>query len=164
MEDGVKYYYEEYVEFAKDTFYKIISFADMQSQTTSQSSGEPCYYGISDPYYFYTGTPSSGDATDTLVASSNIPSMYFVGSDQPVLVNTIITKRPLSECRNWTYEKWNHRHKTLRNDKYLEFSPSDRTYKSYTIDLTEIPYGYCYVVVAHFADGSVKMSDVRQMK
>ncbi len=135
----------------------------MQKETTSQSSGKPCYYGISDPYYFYTGTPSSGASTDALYASSNIPSMYFVNSDQPVLVNTIITKKTLSECRNWTYEKWNHRHKVI-NDKYFNFSSSDRKIKSYNIDLTEIPYGYCYVVVAHFADGSVKMSDVRQMK
>ncbi len=132
------------------------------------SYGESFYDGLKTneedgvKYYFYTGTPSSGDATDTLVASSNIPSMYFVKSDQPVIVNTIITKKTYSECRNWTYEKWNHRHVTI-NDKYFNFSSSDRKTKSYNIDLTEIPYGYCYVVVAHFADGSVRMSEVRQM-
>ena len=136
----------------------------MQYKTIQEAFGkEPCYYGFSNPYYFYTGEPSSGDLYDSIIPSSSIPSVYFITSDRPVFVNTVITKRPVSECKTWSYERWNCRHQTV-GEAYLYFSPYNKKAQSYTIDTSAIPYGYSYVVVAHFADGSVRMSDVRQMK
>lgn len=151
------------IQLPKDTFFKIVTFADMTNGTTSETMGEPCYYGFSDPIYFYTGEPSSGDATDYLLPSNNSDLLYFIGSDQPVLVNTIMTKKSLEECKNWDAARWNCRHRTV-NDILLSFSLTDRSFKSYYVNPVDIPSGYCYVVVAHFADGSVKLSEVRQMK
>ncbi len=160
--DGKNYYNYDNITLAKNKYYKIVTFADLQDETIEETAGtESCYYGFSNPYYFYTGEPSSGDF-DSIIPSSSIPSVYFITSDRPVFVNTVITKRPVSECKDWSYERWNCRHQTV-GEAYLEFSPYNKKAKSYTIDTSAIPYGYSYVVVAHFADGTVKMSEVRQM-
>ncbi|MBO4857098.1 MAG: hypothetical protein J5527_01115 [Treponema sp.] len=163
-QNGKKIFTYKNITLEKDKYYKIVTFADMQYKTIQEAFGkEPCYYGFSNPYYFYTGEPSSGDLYDSIIPSSSIPSVYFITSDRPVFVNTVITKRPVSECKTWSYERWNCRHQTV-GEAYLSFSPYNKKAQSYTIDTSAIPYGYSYVVVAHFADGSVRMSDVRQMK
>ena len=87
-------------------------------------------------------------------------SEVFVISDAPTFVHTIVTKYPLSECQNWTVEQWEHNHKHF-GDKYMEFT-ANPTAKKYTIPVDSIDTEDCYVVIAHFADGSYDISEVMQ--
>ena len=46
--------------------------------------------------------------------------------------------------------------------KLLDFTPEDHGLQKYSIPVDEIEPGECYVVVAHFADGSSVKSRVFQ--
>lgn len=113
----------------------------------------------SDPIYHWTGTKSSGDATDFLLEQNDF---YLVGSDQPVLLHVISTKQPYETCKNWDVEKWERNHR-ITSEKQLDFSPSNSGSKKYKPVLTSLSSGDCYVIVAHFGDDHVEMSQVKQM-
>ncbi len=59
-------------------------------------------------------------------------------------------------ARVWATKGQEFNCRLLNGDSYESAS------KTYTIPLSEIPSGYSYVVIAHFADGSTIMTDVRQ--
>lgn len=123
-------------------FFKVVTAA---SQSTSNDTEE---YGISDPFYYYEGPSSSGSQTDYILMGID---GALVASDQPVFVETWSTKKPYEECRDWKYEQWIHRHKHL-HPVVLNFTPTDRFPKKYTIPLNKLDDGECYVVIAHFAN------------
>ena len=159
--NGLNFYSYPNVTISTNGYYKIITTSDLVEGNASETGGADCCFGVSAPYYFYHGTKSSGAATDFLVSSDSSPYLYFVGSDQPVLLTTVITKKPLSECSSWDYDRWNRRHKVVQ-EKQLAFTPSDTSFKSYYVDSTKIPEGYCYIVIAHYADGHEVMGEARQ--
>lgn len=136
------------------TFIKVITKAAV-------SHGDDSYWDThySDPVYHWTGTKSSGDETDFLLEQNDF---YLVGSDQPVLLHVISTKQPYETCKNWDAEKWERNHRIL-SEKQLIFNSSNSGSKKYKPVLTGLSHGDCYVVVAHFADDHVEMSQVKQM-
>ena len=136
------------------SFIKVITKAAV-------SHGDNSYWDThySDPVYHWTGTKSSGDETDFLLEQNDF---YLVGSNQPVLLHVISTKQPYETCKNWDAEKWERNHRIV-SEKQLDFNASNSGSKKYKPVLTGLSHGDCYVVVAHFADDHVEMSQVKQM-
>ena len=117
-------------------------------------------YGFSDPLYICTGESSSGSSGkyDYILPLEDITDSVLVASDAVAFVHTLVTKKSYSECRNWSVEKWEH-HRRHIGDAKLDFSTSNVPQK-YNIPLTQIENGDCYVVVAHFANGTTAKSRV----
>ncbi|MBR3646488.1 MAG: hypothetical protein IKN54_08710 [Lachnospiraceae bacterium] len=109
---------------------------------------------------FYNGTASSGSATDKIIKNGDY---YFVYSDQPVYISTVLTKHPLNECKDWSVEEWeglNELH-LIYNEQYINFTPEQYgTPGIYILDDRVPATGDCYVIIAHFADGHTIMSPV----
>ena len=118
--------------------------------------GEWYYY----PYYLYTGTKNSGtfDHFWELGSSENAIS---IASDAPVFVHTLYTSRPYNECKDWSVEDWEWQQNAI-GIKTFNYSTENHSAQIYNIPVDQISSGYCYVVIAHFADNHVEMSEVMQ--
>lgn len=128
--------------------------------------------------YYYLGTQNTGKY-DGLMANGNSNSSVLITSDAPVLVHTMVTSRPYSECSTWTLYDWEQYRKEL-GLTVLQFTPDeehtitdsqgntykvntgDHSPKRYDIPLKDIGDGQCYCVIAYFADGTSVMSQVMQ--
>ena len=115
-------------------------------------------YNFSVPTIFYTGTAGTCNY-DLLMKNGQSTSTLAVQSDAPVFVHTLVTKKPYSECKNWSAEKWEYLHKHI-GEKYLDFSSTEHTARRYNIPVNQIDSGDCYVVIAHFSDNHTEMSEV----
>ena len=121
-------------------------------------------FGNSVPYYFYTGSTKNSGDYDYVIKNGASKSSVLVASDAPTFVHTIVTKYPLSECQNWSVDRWEHNHKHF-GDKYMTFPTENPIAKKYTIPdacMNSMDTGDCYVVIAHFADGTSAISEVMQ--
>lgn len=107
--------------------------------------------------YLYTGEPS------TIQKMISFDEGLFIQSDQPVLVRTIVTSEAFETAKDWDYEEWNARHRSVNEEK-LDFSPENKGLQIYNYNLSEIPEGSTYVAAVHFADGTVKMGPVLRKK
>ena len=148
------YQFTEGVELPANSFVKVYATAASEDDWSSTS------FGHSSPTYIYTGSYTMSGDYEYISPKGSSKSEVFVISDAPTFVHTIVTKYPLSECKNWTVEQWEHNHKHF-GDKYMEFT-ANPTAKKYTIPIDSIDTGDCYVVIAHFADGSYDISEVMQ--
>ena len=127
--------------------------------------------------YYYLGTQNTGKY-DGLMANGNSNSSVLITSDAPVLVHTMVTSRPYSECSTWTLYDWEQYRKEA-GLTVLQFTPDDEHTitdsqgQSYTVNTgdhspkryeipDEIEEGQCYCVIAYFADGTPVMSNVMQ--
>ena len=108
---------------------------------------------------YFNGTAST-PSKDKLIKTGDF---YFVYSDQPVYMTTVLTKHPLNECKDWTVEEWeglNELH-LIYNEQYINFTPEQYgTPGIYILDDRVPATGDCYVIIAHFADGHTIMSPV----
>ena len=139
-------------------FVKIIT---TKSEGNSSSSRfDEC---VDEPRYFYTSSSNTGIAENKFIIPINSESL-FIASDVPVLIHTVATKKEYEECSLWNASDWERYH-LHAGEKVLSFSSSDRFQKKYTIPVEEIREKgcKCYVVIAHFADGSVQMSEVMEI-
>lgn len=140
---------------SSNTFIKIIATAAFENDTMSKN------FGNSVPTYFYTGaTKNSGDY-DYIIKNGSSKTSVLIASDAPTFVHTLVTKYPMSECQNWSVERWEHNHKHI-GDKQISFTAENTTAKKYTIPVDQMDDGDCYVVIAHFADGTSAISEVMQ--
>ena len=115
-------------------------------------------YGITYPAYYWSGNNSSGNR-DYIIPKTN--RSVLISSDSAVFVQTLVTQRPYSECKDWSIDEWQTR-RTSIDEKILYCSESITTLK-YDIPVEDkINKGECYVVVAHFANGSTDISEVFQ--
>ena len=112
----------------------------------------------SDTVYHYTGTKSSGDETDFMIEQGGF---WLIGSDQPVLVHTLVTKQGYDVCQSWDAATWERNH-TVLSEKQLSFTSSNSGAKKYNPNVSSLNSGDCYVVIAHFADDHIEMSEVKQ--
>ena len=124
---------------------------------SSSTSTSNCYCP---PYYFYTGQKSSGEY-DLLFTNGSSKTSVAIQSDAPVFVHTVTTEKPYSECKDWSAEDWEFFKKHI-GDKYITFSADEHNPKRYSIPVDQIAENECYVVIAHFADNHVEMSEVMQ--
>ena len=133
----------------------------LKSEGNSSSSRfDEC---VDEPRYFYTSSSNTGIAENKFIIPMNSESL-FIASDVPVLIHTVATKKEYEECSLWNASDWERYH-LHAGEKVLSFSSSDRFQKKYTIPVEEIREKgcKCYVVIAHFADGSVQMSEVMEI-
>ena len=96
-----------------------------------------------------------------MFANGNSKKSMAISSNEPVLVHTLVTTAPYSECKDWPMKEWEHYKKTL-NQQTLSFSDDDHAPKRYSIPYDEIETGESYCVIAWFADGTYEKSEVWQ--
>ena len=133
-----------------NSFLKIISYtADVTNPFT-----------YSEPTIYYTGTPGTGNY-DLLMSNGTSNSSVAIQSDAPVFVHTLTTKRPYEECKNWTAEKWEYMHRHI-GEQQINFTSTDHSARRYSIPINEMDPGDYYVVIAHFSDNHIEMSQVMQ--
>ena len=134
-----------------DKFYKIEYF-NCDSAIKKYEMGIPQYFyfslnGLNTGRYDYI-TPFTDDSV-------------FVISDAPTYVETIITTKPYNECKKWTKDEWDGYHHREGGD-FIVFPADNSSPMRYKIPLDKISSGECYVILAHFADGTSFMTEVRQ--
>ena len=150
-----KIYTYSSVSLPSNTFVKIIATAALEDDPMTKN------FGNSSPTYYYTGaTKNSGDY-DYIIKNGSSKTSVLIASDAPTFVHTLVTKYPMSECQNWSVERWEHNHKHI-GDKQISFTAENTTAKKYTIPVSQMDDGDCYVVIAHFADGTSAISEVMQ--
>ncbi len=112
-------------------------------------------------YYYYPSDPDmvSYDKGDILQVNTN--KSVLISSSLQVLVYTITTQVPYSECVNWDINRWEFFNLVL-GEELLDFDEHPRPFLQYDIPYDEITNGSCYVVVARFTSGKVEISPVYQ--
>ena len=137
------------------------SFDNYQSQNCfiktmcTYDTGEPQNIIFTSPQYYYIG---NGADVKTKGILSNKEGL-LVSSDKPVFVQTLVTSKSYDEAKKWNYDQWIKKHPSV-SEEVINFSNEDKNVKIYNIDFNEIPEGYSYVSIAHFADDSIMMGDV----
>ena len=116
-------------------------------------------------YYYYknndgTYVQNTGNY-DLLLANGTSKDSVAISSDAPVFVQTLTTKYAYDECKSWDINKWQRNRRHI-GEKVMSFDSTDHAAKKYKIPVNEIDEGDCYVVIAHFADGTSSMSEVKQ--
>lgn len=134
------------------------SFIKVSSRSTF-SFNNMNHYGI--PRYYYTGTQNTGNY-DLILSNGSEKDSVAISSDAPVFVQTMVTSKDYSTVKNWSTDKWEFRAKSI-GEEQITFSSNDHSPKKYKIPVDdEIESGNCYVVIAHFADGTTTKSQVMQ--
>ena len=153
------------IKLSSDGFYKLLSeytyYKNGYYESITHEYYEHIYWYFNSPCILSTLTKSSGSYDFILKNGSSISSVV-VSSDQPVFVYTLVTVKDYATCSTWDTATWESKFLKHVGDTVLDFSPSDHSPKRYTIPLDSIHDGECYVVIAHFADGSTAMSEVMQ--
>ena len=147
-----------YLNFADSIENKLVKFV-LLAQSDNQNFHEDGYfYGVSDAVYCYVGDiPSDKTGSGKMLWMEN---GVMISSDLPVFVETLVTKKSKAECEQWDIQKWQHHRKHI-DPVYMDFTNSSSP-MLYEIDYDKMDKGDCCVVVAHFSDGSTKMSPVHQ--
>ena len=76
-------------------------------------------------------------------------------------MQTVATERSYEEASKWNTTEWDFHHYII-DEKQIDFSGNNPVAKKYTIpvDSENLKSGMCYVVIAHFADGTSAKSKV----
>ena len=106
--------------------------------------------------YFYTDGVGSSGNYDYIQKLSD--SILLITTDAPAFVQTIKTDKPYSECKNWTTEEWELYSEPIGVVEMKTFSSTNTTSQKYSIPLSEINKGECYVVIAYFSKLYLNMS------
>ena len=115
-------------------------------------------YSVAQYYYVDPNNTvflNSGRYDDLRTTST--PNTFIVSSDAPVFVHTIVTNVSFDECSNWSLDDWEFYKRQVGNRIYAFEA---RNQKEYTVPTRDIQSGECYIVVAYFADGTSKKSNV----
>ncbi len=136
----------------QDSLVKIAFTAEIPNSSIAYDSDN---FGVSNAIYMYCGSVS--DFSGKIVFLEN---GAMLSSNYPVIVYTLVTKQPYEECKDWDIKKWDRRRKQIGKE-YFDFKNSVTT-DIYESPLDQIEPGECYIMVAHFSDGSIKYSSVRQ--
>ena len=128
--------------------------------------------GVKIPVYIYTGTSSSGHY-DYLLTNGNPDGNFLISSDAPFFVHTFCTKVPYEECKKWSAAQWMMLGEETSNQAVIN-SDSDTSNdvqisNTNGATITACAFvstgshdlqsywsghnsGYCYVVLAHYAN------------
>lgn len=104
----------------------------------------------------YTGTSSTENYANT---GSDAVLFY---SDQPLFLRILATEYPYETCKNWSRELWEKRPIVVTEKSLPAGTAGKLASYNFKQDYSNIPDGGSFVTIVYFADGSVKMSDVRQ--
>lgn len=115
--------------------------------------------------YFYATSSSISSLPENRYFDERDNGTIFVASDCPTLLYTAGTKKSLAECSSWSVKDWDNWH-FATGEKVFDFSPTDRYQKKYTVPVEQVRDAgcKCYVVVAHYADGSSQLSQIMEIK
>ena len=116
-------------------------------------------YGCGHPFYYYNGTYTGEGQYNGIYKIGNSKSAIGVCSDAPVYVHTLVTKVPYEICKDWDHLEWEYNKKSL-NEEVLEFTTPVQ--QRYTIPVDSMDPGDCYVVIAHYANNAIDVSEVMQ--
>lgn len=123
----------------------------------------PCfvriYHYLSKPVYFYNGRMINTGTYDFILPDDTSESSVLISSDAPVYVHTAVTSISYQKCKDWTVDDWDS-YKKIVGPELVNITTGWEK-KQYDIPLDEIESNQCYVVIAHFADGTTAMSDVK---
>lgn len=125
--------------------------------TRSNSMENYTYITYSNPLYYYKGT-AGNMANDFLLSNGSSKDSVLIGSDKPVYVHTLVTSVPLIECSVWDSAEWEF-YKEEYNEKIISCSDSNEP-KVYVIPTEKIAKGKHYIVIAHYSNNNVKMSEI----
>ncbi len=134
-----------------DKFYRI-------EYTNSDSAHTICEVGI--PQYFYFSRNGNNTGRYDYITPFTDDSVFVI-SDAPIYIETIITTKPYNECKKWTKDEWDGYHHREGGD-FIVFPADNPSPMRYKIPLDKISSGECYVILAHFADGTSFMTEVRE--
>lgn len=119
---------------------------------------------VANYYYHYPNTPDTthNKQYDLLIPNGGSTTKSLaISSNANVMVHTLVTTTPYSECKDWSIYEWEHYKKTL-NQQELTFSSSNHNLQRYDIPYDKIYKGESYCVIAWFADGHAEQSEVWQ--
>lgn len=119
---------------------------------------------VANYYYHYPNTPDTNHNKqyDLLIPNGGATTKSLaISSNANVMVHTLVTTTPYSECKDWSVYEWEHYKKTL-NQQELTFSSSNHNLQRYDIPYDKIHKGESYCVIAWFADGHSEQSEVWQ--
>ncbi len=133
----------------QDSFVKVVNLYNSSSSLT-------CNYRI-----IYTG--AAGNSRYNVIFSGAKDAMA-VASDAPVLIHTVSTSQDYETVKNWTANQWETITNNTLNEYTYTFSSTDYSPRLYNIPVNEIRSGDCYVVIAHFSNNKVLMSEVMHME
>ena len=143
--------------FTANSYIKIV-LQENFTYTTKFTYDETIYINYSNPMYYYNGAAAAGSSENNfIIPNGSSKEKVVIGSDYPVFVHTVVTSRPLKECKTWDYPEWEYFNEYV-GEKVLHCETSSP--KVYTIPVNEIGGGKYYVVIAHYADGDALMSDI----
>lgn len=125
--------------------------------TSSYSMEKYTYITYSNPLYYYKGT-AGNMANDFLLSNGSSKDSVLIGSDKPVYVHTLVTSVPLIECSVWDSAEWEF-YKEEYNEKIISCSNPNEP-KVYIIPTEKIAKGKHYIVIAHYSNNNVKMSEI----
>jgi hypothetical protein len=117
-------------------------------------------FSVGIPQYFYFSQTGLNTGHFDYITPCTDNSVFVV-SDAPTYVETIITTKPYNECKNWAQVEWEGFHRRESEVFYNFEKVENPTPRKYTIPLNKINSKECYVIIAHFADGSSFMTEVR---
>lgn len=149
----------EYVNCDFDSFYKIVKVNSSK-------------YGFNLPYFFLPKYVYQKDTDDELeCVNKNIISSqksFQIYYDNPMFVHTMCCPEELDEDNPalWEargYEVSIETKSDCYNYKKTEKGTASKTF-TYIPDLSKVEKGWKYVVIAHFADGTTIMSDIKTVK
>ena len=123
------------------------------------------YNSICSPVIFYGGTDRNSTDYDYMYPPSSNNNI-LIQSDAPVFVQTVVTDVSYEECKNWDAGEWLYDNcRKIVKEQQMDFKSNEHDPKIYKIFADGQYNAYndtCYVVLAHLADGTVMMSDVKQ--
>lgn len=138
-----------------DSFYKIITSAKYETDGITYFS-EPEYFKTfenskrfktKDDWDKYWDNPEDYSKNDNYLSGDN---GVLVHSDYPVMLFTVATSKPYSECKDWDYNKWLHNRTTI-GPELIKFTVGESAYKLYKTPLSQIQEGQCYVTFIYYA-------------
>ncbi|MBO4532211.1 MAG: hypothetical protein J5726_00735 [Treponema sp.] len=118
-------------------------------------------FSVGIPQYFYFSQTGLNTGHFDYITPCTDNSVFVV-SDAPTYVETIITTKPYNECKNWAQVEWEGFHRRESEVFYNFEKVENPTPRKYTIPLDKINSKECYVILAHFADGTSFMTEVRE--
>ena len=110
---------------------------------------------------YYTQSDKSSGNYDVMYNNGNSKTSMVIGSDGPVLVQTLATSHSYEEVKDYPLAQWQRTARELGVEQ-INFTKENYTPRRYNIPLDDkkIKSGECYIVIAHYANNTVLMSEV----
>lgn len=158
--DGVSHFYIQIKNpRISATYGKFIKMLTYHQMTTYD---EKSYWPT--PFYFYADATKQNSGNYDYIQTKSA-SEFFILSDAPTLIQTIVTDFSYEDCKSWTAYDWLV-HPNIVDEYQWDFTdegyPTPVRYDLSRNVLGKIKKNQCYCVVAHFADGTSYRSDVFQ--